>query len=478
MNLYAFSRLSRPRRLRLSMAGMLAASAFSAGAQTPAPQVFATPGVHTYAVPAGTGSLQVVVKGAAGGAGGWDDAMGGNGVGGTVVTATIAVQGGETVSLLVGEGGEGALGTPKASYGVGAAGGGDGTRQDAGSVTSALPGAGGRGGNQGTLNISPGGAGGGGASQLVVAGAAITAGGGGAGGSNSRIRGTSGNWSVPGSPAVNNLVLNAQDTQCATAAVGGNGENGGNVDGAGGSGGGGSYTGHAGAGGVHGVDGSVDVNGAPGGSGDSCVLDAGSYKITGASTSLGNPSIAANVKGVANPSGENGSISITPVPAPPNNAPSAVPALSGTATVGQVLTGSYSYADTESDPENVSAAGTQYVWVRSATPGLTASSQGTVVQSGATAGTSLAYTLMAADERQYLSYCVTPVATQGTLTGGQACSPALGPVAAAVVPPEPVPVAPAPVPTLGWGALLLASAGLGGLGALLARRQMRSGRRV
>ncbi|MNT33685.1 hypothetical protein D3C72_1696250 [compost metagenome] len=229
---------------------------------------------------------------------------------------------------------------------------------------------------------------------------------------------------------------------------------------------------------MHGVDGSVDVNGAPGGSGDSCVLDAGSYKITGASTSLGNPSVAANVKGVANPSGENGSISITAVPAPPNNAPSAVPALSGTATVGQVLTGSYSYADTESDPENVSATGTQYVWVRSATPGLTASSQGTVVQSGATAGTSLAYALVAADERQYLSYCVTPVATQGTLTGAQACSPALGPVAAAVVPPEPVPVAPAPVPVLGWGALLLASAGLGGLGALLARRQPRSGCRA
>ena len=151
----------------------------------------------------------------------------------------------------------------------------------------------------------------------------------------------------------------------------------------------------------------------------------------------------------------------------------AVAIVSGTATVGQVLTGSYSYADTESDPENISAAGTQYVWVRSATPGLTASAQGTVVQSGATAGTSLAYTLVAVDERQYLSYCVTPVATQGTLTGGEACSSALGPVAAAVVPPEPVPVAPAPVPTLGWGSLLLASAGLGGLGALLTRRQPR-----
>lgn len=456
--------LKGTRIFRVSMLGIAITAALPAFA---APQVFDTPGVHTYSVPAGTGSLQVIIKGAAGGAGGWDDAKGGDGVGGTVVTATIAVRGGETVNLLVGEGGEGALGTPKASYGVGAAGGGDGTRQDAGSVTSPLPGSGGRGGNMGTLNISPGGAGGGGASQLVVAGAAITAGGGGGGGSNSRIRGTSGTWNVPGSPAVNNLVLNAQDAQCATAAVGGNGEDGGNVDGAGGSGGGGSYAGHGGAGGVHGVDRSVDTNGAPGVSGDSCFLDAGSYKITEASTSLGNPSVAANVKGVANPSGENGSISITAVPAPPNNAPSAVPVLSGDATVGQVLTGSYSYSDSESDPEDVSPTGTQYVWVRSDTPGLTASSQGTSLKSGVTSGVPSTYTLVAADISQYLSYCVTPAAQSGVSLGTEVCSDALGPITDAT----PLPSKPTSVPSLGEWSLIGLSSIVAMIGLMRTRRR-------
>ncbi len=457
----------------------LAVASLLAGAPAWAQTVFSTPGSHTFSVPPGTGSLQVVVKGAAGGSGGWDDAIGGNGVGGSIVIATVAVAGGETVDILVGEGGEGTLGPPKtgmrgrAAFSSGGAGGGDGFSQNAGAVTAPLPGAGGRGGDSGTLGSSPGGAGGGGASALGVAGAVIAAGGGGGGGTNSRIYDNA--WQIPGAAAVNNLVLNQQDAACIVPAVGGNGVDGAAVDGAGGSGGGGGYGSHAGAGGAAGRDGNVlggGANGAPGGSGASCTLDAGTYRITGTSMALGTPTLPASTKGVPNPSGENGSVTITAIPAPPNTAPTASPVLTGTALVGLAVSGSYSFADTEADAENATATGTRYALVRSAATGLTAAAQGTVLQSGASMGAAvpLAYTLVAADEAQYLYYCVTPVAATGANPGAEVCSAALGPVAGPRVVTPPVVATPAPVPALaGWG-LLLASASLGGLGAWRARR--------
>ena len=480
-------RLSVPSHLpRATLSLVLACCASSAWSADP--MIFATPGSSTYQVPAGTGSLLVVVKGAAGGAGGWDDAAGGGGAGGSQVTATITVAGGETVNLIVGEGGEGTLGAGKngmrgrQAFSSGGAGGGDGTRQDRPSLTARLAGAGGRGGDSGTGGSSPGGAGGGGASQLLVAGAAITAGGGGGGGSNSRII-VAGDWGNKGDPAVNALVLNAEDAACATPALGVNGVDGGaGVDGAGGSGGGGGY-GQAGTqsgrGGAAGLDGSwgtlvndnSGLNGEPGGSGQSCFLSAPGYSVTNTRIVQGVPSASAPTKGPSNPSGENGSISITAIP---NALPTATPTLSGTPMVGQVLTGNYSYYDADADVEDKAATGTAFALVRSAAAGLTASAQGTVVQSGSTLGAPHTYTLAAADEAQYLSYCVTPKAATGRNPGAESCSPAVGPVAKApvVVPPGPTSVTPVPL----WDAagLLLASVGLGGLAAWqLRRRQLR-----
>lgn len=310
-------------------------------AQGLATQSFTAPGIYSYVVPVGTAALQVVVRGAAGGAGGWDDARGGDGAGGSIVSATITVKGGETVSLVVGEGGEGALAPPKRArpprvdpFGSGGAGGGDGHSQRPGALTAALAGAGGRGGDASPTGSSPGGGGGGGASLLNVGGAAVLAAGGGAGGSNSRIF-SGGNWSVVADSAVNALVLNQQDGACVAMAQGrAGGDGAAGSDGSGGGGGGGGYPGHAGAGGVNGLDGRTGRNSGAGGSGDSCTLDAGPYKVTRASISAGNATLADRVeKMVAQASGENGSITITAVAAAaPSPAPSgaqAVPVFDG-----------------------------------------------------------------------------------------------------------------------------------------------------
>lgn len=121
---------------------------------------FTAPGSYTYTVPANTVALQVIVKGGAGGAGGWDDVHGGEGAGGSQVSTSIAVKGGETVTLVVGGGGGGAI--DGASGAV-----------PGGGVSLALPGAGGNGGKPGTAGSSPSGAGGGGASYLQVNGAMV-----------------------------------------------------------------------------------------------------------------------------------------------------------------------------------------------------------------------------------------------------------------------------------------------------------------
>ncbi|MEG0919839.1 MAG: hypothetical protein RSD57_10435 [Comamonas sp.] len=502
LNLYTTQSL-RSKSSAVALACLLTLPAMAQTTET-----FSVPGLHNFKVPPGTGSLQVLVKGAAGGSGGWDDGPGGRGAGGSVVAATIEVFGGETVDIVVGEGGEGALGTPKSkmrsassAYASGGAGGGDGMSQNPGAVATALPGAGGRGGDAGTKGSSPGAAGGGGASSLKVAGAAIVAGGGGGGGANTLLR-IDGNWGNEAPAAQNALMLNLQALTCATAQAGTMGLDGnsyvpipnpnpapganpaedvlgntpGNVDGGGGGGGGGGYQGQAGQGGLGAVD--RIRFGSPGTSGASCTLDAGGYKISGVSIAAGNATATVTdgrKRGEAKPSGEDGSVTITAIPAPLNTVPMATPALSGTATVDQVVTANYSYADTESDPEDTSATGTQYALVRSTAVGLTAAAQGTVIQSGPSMGASAArsYTLAAADEGQYLYYCVTPAATQGVKQGAEACSSALGPVAKAPITP---PVNPpganvTPVPVLNGVGLLLASMGMGGFGAWWLRRR-------
>jgi hypothetical protein len=73
--------------------------------------------------------------------------------------------------------------------------------------------------------------------------------------------------------------------------------------------------------------------------------------------------------------------------------------MSGTFQVGEVLTGSYTYADAEGDSEGTST----FRWLRGGTP-----------IDDATAPT---YALVAADEGALISFEVTPVAQTGTLRG-------------------------------------------------------------
>lgn len=292
---------------------------------------FTNPGVYAYAVPADARQLRLEIAGGAGGAGGWDDAIGGAGAGGSIVTATIQVQGGETIAVHVAEGGEGSLGTPKTAYGIGAAGGGDGTKQSVGALTASIAGAGGKGGNRGTGGSSPGGAGGGGASAVFIGGAAVIAGGGGGGGSNSRIA-INGNWSIPGDDAQNPMDFNPEDSNCSALANGSAGEAGDDttsvsVDGAGGSGGGGGYLNHAGAGGAGGKDGRSGQNAAPGLSGGSCTLSAARYSISNAAISLGEPTSPIGGRTVAKPDGANGYVRITPLAAATPSAATPVPSM-------------------------------------------------------------------------------------------------------------------------------------------------------
>ncbi len=85
--------------------------------------------------------------------------------------------------------------------------------------------------------------------------------------------------------------------------------------------------------------------------------------------------------------------------------------------VAVTLTGSYTYTDTEGDPEGIST----YQWYR-ADDNLGTNS---VVISGAT---SLTYTLQLADIGKYISFAVVPVATVGTLVGVEVFSSYNGPV--------------------------------------------------
>lgn len=145
---------------------------------------------------------------------------------------------------------------------------------------------------------------------------------------------------------------------------------------------------------------------------------------------------------------------------PPNQKPVAVPTLGGTPAVGATITGSYTYADAESEPEDRTSKGTQYKWVTSATDTIASSAAGTTVATGATggAGNSVTYTLQPADKGRYLFYCVTPAAASGASPGLEVCTAATGPVREA---------APQAVPSLsGSGVLGLgaAMALLGGLG--------------
>jgi hypothetical protein len=105
-----------------------------------------------------------------------------------------------------------------------------------------------------------------------------------------------------------------------------------------------------------------------------------------------------------------------------NSAPTASNVtISGTAQVGQVLTGNYTYSDANGDAEGTST----YRWLRDGAP-----------ISGATART---YALVSADQGTLIRFEVTPVAVTGTSPGSPVQSPSVGPVAAK--PPNSAPTA-------------------------------------
>ncbi|MDX1805958.1 MAG: S-layer homology domain-containing protein [Paenisporosarcina sp.] len=90
-----------------------------------------------------------------------------------------------------------------------------------------------------------------------------------------------------------------------------------------------------------------------------------------------------------------------------NGAPTATAvSITGTETVGSVLTGNYTYADAESDAEGTST----FQWYSSDD----AVGTNKVAITGATATT---YTLVAGDTGNFITFEVTPVASAGTATG-------------------------------------------------------------
>ena len=93
---------------------------------------------------------------------------------------------------------------------------------------------------------------------------------------------------------------------------------------------------------------------------------------------------------------------------PDNTAPEAVDVtFTGTPQTGQTLTGSYTFTDAENNTES----GSVLAWQSSADNTFTAPS---------VAGTGATYTVVAADEGNWIRFCVIP--SDGQMTGNQVCS--------------------------------------------------------
>jgi len=109
----------------------------------------------------------------------------------------------------------------------------------------------------------------------------------------------------------------------------------------------------------------------------------------------------------------------------PNSAPTAsAVTITGTAQVGVLLTGGYTYSDANGDPQGTST----FRWMSD----TQASGATMAVIGGATGST---YTPVAGDQGKYLFFCVTPVATSGASPGAEVCSGATAAVAVANVAP-------------------------------------------
>lgn len=136
--------------------------------------------------------------------------------------------------------------------------------------------------------------------------------------------------------------------------------------------------------------------------------------------------------------------------APANTAPSASGvSIVGVAQAGNLLSGAYTYSDSDSDVEGAST----FRWV--------VNSVSTGVGGGSDVATTRNYTPTTGDLGKYLYFCVTPAANTGTTPGVEVCSAASGAVTQTSVP--------ASIPTLSeWAMILMAS-----LMALFAMSRMR-----
>jgi hypothetical protein len=243
---------------------------------------FTTAGSYTWTVPVGVTSIQIVATGGGGGAASPGTGSGGNGGPGGVVTATLAVNPGDTLSLYVGGGGGGS---------DTAGGGGGASIINAGTANQIIAGGGGGGGG-GNDGASPGGNGG---------GAGTGTGGAGSGGNGSGAAGGSGGTGGAGGSGSFLAGSVGGNGNGGAGGNGGNGGNGGLGSGAGAGGqGGNSDAGGGGGGGYGGGGGGGSGPGADGGGG-------GGGSIGPAGTTFG---VGTN-GGVGTGSGSDGSILIT-----------------------------------------------------------------------------------------------------------------------------------------------------------------------
>lgn len=359
---------------------------------------------------------------AVGGSGGADGGGGGLGAGGclfinqatanvtidTLVFSNCAVQGGNGGSagttLVKGGGGGGAW------SGVGGA---TGSSQAAGNGGA---GGGPLGGSAGAGNGGIGGFGSGGG------GGAYNVGGGGYTGGNGGFGGGGGSGGDGG-------------------AFPGGGAGGAGGYGAGGGGGGARFGGSAGAGGAGGGGNAGAGNGAAhGGGGGGAALGPAIFVYQGSLTIINSAAVVSTataglggtgsgMDGAAGTANTASLFAVTPgnvtgslAAVLPNDAPTAsTVAVTGTAQVGTLLTGSYAYADSESDAQGTST----FRWMSDTVVGAGA---GKAAIGGATA---LTYTPVVGDQGRILFFCVTPVASAGTTTGTEVCSSATAAVIAA-----------------------------------------------
>ena len=343
----------------------------------------------TYTVPAGVSLVEIS---ALGGGGAGASSRGGHGA---AVTAVVAVTPGDVLKVRVGGGGVGG--------------------HTGGSATAVVTNTGealvvaGGGGSSAALGNYPGGnggqIGGNGASQYTGRqglGGNGTTGTGGAGGAQccGGFAGSGGNATTTGGTAGGYIDIREPGGaseffgRTVTAWIGG-----------GGAGFGGGGSGYNSGGGGYGGGGAAGDSTASGGGGGSYANTATGFTATFSVGSNGGPASSPYAGG-------DGSVTITPY-TPPNSAPTASSVgMSGTARQGSLLTGTYTYADADNDPEGTST----FRWVRN--------SVNNGVAGGANVAASQTYTAVADDVGNYLYFCVTPVASANVLTGTEVCSSA------------------------------------------------------